>query len=80
MNTFRQNAEAVVVDGQVYVAGGRDFYGKRYLDTIERYDPSKDEWTIAAKLPIYKTGFKCVVIQISRDFLEPFPSNITSSS
>ena len=74
MNEFRQKAEAVVVGNQVYVAGGRDFYGKRYLDTIERYDPLTNQWTIVTEIPIHKKGFKCVVMNISSDFLQPFSS------
>lgn len=72
MNEFRQNAQAVAVNGNAYVIGGRDFYGKRYLDTLERYNPCDDQWTVVSEIPMHKKGFKCIAIRISKDHLKPF--------
>ncbi|MFQ5709401.1 MAG: kelch repeat-containing protein [bacterium] len=43
MPTARAEMSVAVLDGKIYVMGGRDANGK-VLDVVERYDPAKDKW------------------------------------
>ncbi|MFC1717404.1 sigma-70 family RNA polymerase sigma factor [Candidatus Poribacteria bacterium] len=45
-----KNPFASVVDGIIYVIGGRDVQG-RYLSTVEAYDPAADVWIEKADMP-----------------------------
>ncbi len=45
-----KNPSASVVDGIIYVIGGRDVQF-RYLSTVEAYDPAADAWTEKADMP-----------------------------
>ena len=49
----RSSATGAVIDGQLYVAGGRrrGSGGISNLGTLERYDPAADAWTTLAPLP-----------------------------
>jgi N-acetylneuraminic acid mutarotase len=47
--TERASAAAVVVDGYIYVMGGRD--GNTVLASLERYDPSTNSWSKRAAMP-----------------------------
>ena len=51
--TARSSATGAVVDGQLYVAGGRrrESGGITNLGTLERYDPVSDAWTTRSPLP-----------------------------
>jgi N-acetylneuraminic acid mutarotase len=49
MPTPRAYAAVAVLDGQIYVMGGRDANGNP-LGTVERYDPVQDEWQTVARL------------------------------
>ena len=47
MNVERCAHAACVVDGKIYVVGG--FIGKKFVKSVECYDPSLDTWTIVEK-------------------------------
>lgn len=50
--TARSSATGAVIDGQLYVAGGRTTTGGiTNLGALERYDPEADEWTELRSLP-----------------------------
>jgi N-acetylneuraminic acid mutarotase len=51
--TARSSATGAVIDGQLYVAGGRrrTANGITNLGVLERYDPAADAWTTLAPLP-----------------------------
>lgn len=52
--TARSSATGAVIDGQLYVAGGRrrrKSGGITNLGTLERYDPEADAWTALAPMP-----------------------------
>ncbi len=54
MPTAREQAGAAVVDGQLYVVGGR---GENHaLATLEVYDPATDQWSRRADMPIAGTS------------------------
>lgn len=48
--TPRHHAAVAVLDGLVYVAGGRDAHG-RNLSVLERYDPGTRHWVPRAPMP-----------------------------
>jgi N-acetylneuraminic acid mutarotase len=50
MPTARYYAGSAVVDGRIYVIGGRD-QAKAILSAIEEYDPATDTWTRRADMP-----------------------------
>jgi len=51
--TARSSATGAVIDGQLYVAGGRrrEDGGITNLGTLERYDPEADAWTPLRPMP-----------------------------
>ena len=56
MPTARANlpANAGVVNGKIYVIGGRS--ADANLSTVEEYDPAKDKWTTKADMPTARRG------------------------
>lgn len=66
--TARNSAASAVVDGRIYVIGGREFSladdgsaVQENLTTVEVYDPSADEWTTVAPLPEARGGHAAAV-------------------
>jgi RNA polymerase sigma factor (sigma-70 family) len=49
MPTAREFASSAVVDGKIYVIGGRD-QAKATLSAVEEYDPATDTWTRRAAM------------------------------
>lgn len=45
MNTIRFNHQAGVANNILFVYGGRG-QSSRLLDTVERYSPDEDKWTL----------------------------------
>jgi len=64
MSVARADHAAVVLDGKIYVAGGRDAEG-RELDAFEVYDPALDYWTTLPPLPWAASGLALVAIPAS---------------
>lgn len=47
MTTTRSCFAAAVLDGMLYAIGG---YGPAHMNSVERYDPSKDSWEMVAPM------------------------------
>jgi len=60
MPTARPNMAAAVIDGIIYVAGGRSLAGA--LSTVEAYDPKTNRWNSRASLPMPRDGATAAVI------------------
>jgi N-acetylneuraminic acid mutarotase len=58
MPTRRSAGAAVVIDGKIYVAGGRPPRGADFA----AYDPAKDEWTALPDLPTQRNHLAAVAI------------------
>ena len=54
MPTKRHDAMSGVVDGKIYVMGGRNNSGS--LDVVEVYDPVTDSWSTKAAMPTARSG------------------------
>lgn len=54
--TPREHLGAAVVDGKIYVVGGREKSLKKNLDVLEIYDPEKDVWSVGPSLPTRRSG------------------------
>lgn len=52
MPIHRTEIAADLLDNKIYVIGGADYQKDGVIDTVEVYDPEKNEWTAAAPLPI----------------------------
>lgn len=48
----------------IYVLGGEEGWD-RYHDTIECYDPDKDEWNVVGKLLSARSWLGCVPLKVS---------------
>jgi N-acetylneuraminic acid mutarotase len=59
--TVREHLAAAVVDGRLYVIGGR-WGGQGNLTTVEVYDPTTDRWTRKRDMPTARSGFTAAVI------------------
>ena len=79
MREFRQNASAVVLGDSIYVIAGRSLNGDQALDSIERYDPAEDEWTLVTSLPMAKEGAQCIATKVNGDHLRPLETSPSST-
>lgn len=52
MNVPRMGHSAAVADGRIYVFGGAAQRERRFLNSVEIYDPETDEWTMGGDLPV----------------------------
>ncbi|KDQ71564.1 Kelch-like ECH-associated protein 1 [Zootermopsis nevadensis] len=60
MNTERHSTSAAVLNDKIYVAGGRDGKNKKYLNSVEVYDPDTNRWTFVAPMHYRRTVHSCV--------------------
>jgi RNA polymerase sigma factor (sigma-70 family) len=54
MPTARHGLVACAVDGKIYVIGGMQGLGNKFMSTLEVYDPKNDTWETKAPMPIPK--------------------------
>lgn len=52
-----------MIDRKIYVLGGEEGWD-RYHDTIECYDPDKDEWNVVGKLLSPRSWLGCVPLKV----------------
>ncbi|MGB9914011.1 MAG: Kelch repeat-containing protein [Candidatus Bathyarchaeales archaeon] len=66
MPTPRADLEACVVDGKIYLIGGKAYWGTEpfyhELNVTEVYDPETDTWTTASSMPIPVFGYAAAVV------------------
>jgi N-acetylneuraminic acid mutarotase len=66
MPTPRADLRASVVNGKIYLIGGKERWGEEplyhELDANEVYDPTNDSWTTAAPMPIPAFGYASAVV------------------
>jgi uncharacterized repeat protein (TIGR01451 family) len=55
LNQPRADFATAVLDGKIYVIGGRSGYYS-YLTSVEVYDPATDTWTYCSNIPTYRYG------------------------
>jgi len=72
-------AGVAVIDRKIYVLGGEEGWD-RYHDTIECYDPVKDEWNIVAKLLSSRSWLGCVPLRVSYLFSYEYAGSHLQSS
>lgn len=60
--TARNSAAGAVIDGQLYVVGGRTVAGGN-LATLEIYDPTEDQWRSAAPMPQAQGGLAAAAVE-----------------
>ena len=59
MMTRRLGVAVAVLNGYLYAIGGSD--GQCPLNTVERYDPRKNQWTIMAPMSTRRKHLGCAV-------------------
>ncbi len=62
MPTNRNQIEAAVVEGKIYVMGGRTAGPYSTVNTTEIYDPATDTWTVGAPMIYPVTSFASAVV------------------
>jgi N-acetylneuraminic acid mutarotase len=66
MPTPRADLRASVVDGKIYLIGGKERWGEESLyhelDVNEVYDPVNDSWTAASPMPVPAFGYASAVV------------------
>jgi N-acetylneuraminic acid mutarotase len=62
MGTARCRAGSAVLDGKLYVFGGRSRPGGAALDTVERYDPTSGAWEALASMVMKRLDHAGTVI------------------
>ncbi|MEM2108186.1 MAG: kelch repeat-containing protein [Candidatus Bathyarchaeia archaeon] len=66
MPTPRADLEAFVVDGKIYLIGGKAYWGTEpfyhELNVTEVYDPETDTWIAATSMPIPVFGYAAAVV------------------
>eukprot|EP00794_Sanderia_malayensis_P006594 gene6594-7339_t len=58
----RKYASAILLDGLVYVAGGKG-HDREDLNTVDKYDPTTDQWASVAKLQECKGAVSLAVLE-----------------
>ena len=58
----RHDHGLVTVSDRIYALGGLDS-AEQQLSSVERYDPSTDEWSVFAEMPTGKHSFGCAVVK-----------------
>ena len=56
MPTPRDHVQSTVMDGKIFVIGGRQTTLKNTVSSNEVYDPSTDSWTILDPMPTLRSG------------------------
>jgi N-acetylneuraminic acid mutarotase len=90
MPTPRSDLGANVVNGTIYLIGGKEYWGDgplyHELDVNEAYDPASDSWTTETQMPVPAFGYASAVVDGkiyvfggARQLLEGF-NNLTSVS
>jgi N-acetylneuraminic acid mutarotase len=90
MPTPRADLSANVANGEIYLIGGKEYWGDgplyHELDVNEVYDPVSDSWTTEARMPVPVFGYASAVVDGkiyvfggARQLLEGF-NNLTSVS
>ena len=59
MMTRRLGVAVAVLNGYLYAIGGSD--GQCPLNTVERYDPRKNSWTVMASMSTRRKHLGCAV-------------------
>jgi N-acetylneuraminic acid mutarotase len=66
MPTPRADLRASVVNGKIYLIGGKERWGEEplyhELDVNEVYDPANDSWTTASPMPVPTFGYASAVV------------------
>jgi N-acetylneuraminic acid mutarotase len=62
MPTAREHLASSVVDGKLYVVGGRSNGMSYNVDANEAYDPTTDKWTILEPIPTKRGGFASAAV------------------
>jgi len=66
MPTPRADLRASVVNGKIYLIGGKERWGEEplyhELDVNEVYDPANDSWTTASPMPVPAFGYASAVV------------------
>jgi N-acetylneuraminic acid mutarotase len=67
MPTPRADLCASVVNGTIYLIGGKEYWGDgplyHELDVNEVYDPASDSWTTEAQMPVPVFGYASAVVE-----------------
>jgi N-acetylneuraminic acid mutarotase len=65
MPTARHHASSAVIDGGLYVIGGRNtnFLQRLYLDDTEMYNPKTDTWTALEPMPTKRSASDTAVVK-----------------
>ena len=63
MPTGRDHVATAVVDGKIYVVGGRLGSMARNVDHNEEYDPGSDSWASKPALPTARSGIAAAVVE-----------------
>uniref|UniRef100_UPI003467EE73 SAKe6DEref n=1 Tax=synthetic construct TaxID=32630 RepID=UPI003467EE73 len=64
MNTRRSGVGVAVLNGHIYAVGGFDGSpdGTDHLNSVERYDPERDEWRLVAPMNTRRSGVGVAVL------------------
>ena len=63
MPTPRDHIAVAVVEGRIYVSGGRLGSFARNLSSNEEYDPGIDTWVKKAPMPISRSGIAAATVE-----------------
>ena len=63
MSTRRSSVGVAILNGHLYAVGGYDGVARQCLNSVERYDPVSDEWTLVEPMNQRRSGAAVAVLE-----------------
>ena len=63
MSTRRSSVGVAILNGYLYAVGGYDGVARQCLNSVERYDPVSDEWSIVEPMNQRRSGAAVAVLE-----------------
>lgn len=75
----QSEAGCVLYQNKIYVLGGYSWAHQKCVNTIQAYDPNRDQWDRPGSLPIELSGLRCALLTIPYSMTQALSSTHASS-
>ena len=74
----QSEAGCVLYQNKIYVLGGYSWAHQKCVNTIQAYDPARDQWDRPGSLPIELSGLRCALLTIPYSMTQALTSHSSS--